>query len=110
MARPVKRLVTTRSVVAARAATPEAATSSARSSATPAPASSAIAAIRGRRPYLSCRCAVIVGADKIESAGLDRDLTETCMDFGDLDFGTLGRRLAPCCWRQVKAAAGIQMG
>src|ERR1700688_1507032 len=69
MANPVKRFTTTRSVVAARAAEPEKPAAARLTRARPA--NSAIKAIpgrkpfRGRDPFLSCRCAVIVDADKI---------------------------------------------
>src|ERR1700756_3537882 len=52
MARPEKRLVTIRSVVAARTARPGTMISTARSTARFAPASSAIAAIRGQRAVI----------------------------------------------------------
>src|ERR1700686_454025 len=92
MARPVKRFTTTRSVVADWASDPEK-PSAARLSqkrlvqkklAQTRRAGEAIKAIpgrkpvRGRRPFLSCRCAVIVDADNIRVGG------------------TLGATLKPC--------------
>src|ERR1043166_9017728 len=68
MAMPLKRFTTTRSVVAARAAKSGQACA-ARLTAR------AIKAIRGRNPvpqrspFLSCRCAVIVGTDNIRVGG-----------------------------------------
>src|SRR6202048_1581250 len=69
MARPLKRLTTTRSVVEAWAA------NSARPIQPALIASKAIKAIPGRTrisgrlPFLSCRCAVIVDADNIRVGG-----------------------------------------
>src|SRR5487761_2000211 len=73
IARPLKRLVTTRSVVPARAATPPPANSP--RLADKRLASTAIKAIPGREripdhlPFLSCRCAVIVDTDNIRVGG-----------------------------------------
>src|SRR5882757_1002921 len=94
IASPLNRLTTTLSVVAAWAATP----AKPANPGTPGPraAHTEIKAIPRpgtadrSLPFLSCRCAVIVDADKFESRG-----------------HILGARLEPCCWRQVKAAAGI---
>src|SRR6202022_1040861 len=63
MARPVKRFRTTRSVVAPCAASPEM-PRAARLARKTIKAIPGRAAVSERGPFLSCRCAVIVDADK----------------------------------------------